>query len=154
MKRMVSALLAVAVLAALAVVTTTSKHTVRALYAQSGCSVATLTGNYAVSGTGFTTPRSPEKGHEDPIAAVGVLAFDGAGNISFSYTFAFLGVIYTNQTGSGTYTLNSDCTGSISFTTGDAAGATFNVVIIGGGAEIFGIDTRASFTDTFDAQKQ
>jgi len=37
---------------------------------------------------------------------------------------------------------------------GDAAGVTLNMVIIGGGAEIFGIDTRASYTTTFDAKKQ
>jgi hypothetical protein len=46
MKRIVSALLALAVLAALVIVATTSKHGVRAVHAQSGCTNATLTGNY------------------------------------------------------------------------------------------------------------
>ncbi len=157
MKRIVSALLALAVLAALVIVTATSKHGVRAVYAQGGCSVATLTGNYAVSITGFTTPTSKDvEGHEDPIAAVGVFAFDGAGNFSTSFTLALNGDISTGNTASGTYTVNSDCTGSITWTTGPFAGVTFNMAVIGGGPEIFGIDTdtTAGITATFDAKKQ
>ena len=154
MKRIVSALLALVVLAALVILATTSKHTVSAVYASSGCSNATLTGNYAFNYTGFTTPHSPVTGNEDPIAVVGVFALDGNGNASISSTLAFLGAIHPNQTGSGTYTVNSDCTGSMSFTTGDVAGVTLNTVVIGGGTEIFGIDTRPSFTTTFHAKKQ
>jgi|SRR5215471_18791937 len=154
MSRIFSALLASAVLVALVTVTTTSKHGVRAVYARSGCTDATLTGNYAFSQPGFTTPNKSVKGNEDPAAAVGVFAFDGAGNISSSYTVAFKGVISAGQTGSGTYTVNSDCTGSISFTAGDAAGFTLNTVIVGGGIEIFGIATTPSYTVTVDAKKQ
>ncbi len=83
-----------------------------------------------------------------------MLTFDGAGNISTSFTVAFRGMISTGQSSTGTYTVNSDCTGSISFTTGDAAGLIFNMVIIGGGTKVFGINTFPSFTETFDAKKQ
>jgi hypothetical protein len=85
---------------------------------------------------------------------VGVVAFDGAGNASTSYTLVTNGVAAAGLTGSGTYTVNSDCTGSISFTTGDAAGLTFNMVIIGGGTEIFAIHTTPGITGALDGKKQ
>lgn len=50
--------------------------------------------------------------------------------------------------------MNSGCAGSITFAKGDIAGATFEFVIIGGGTEVFGIDTIPGITDTFDAKKQ
>jgi ABC-type Fe3+-siderophore transport system permease subunit len=155
--RIFSVLLALAVLAALAIVTTTLRHTVRAVYASNGCTDATLTGNYAFNFTGFTTPVFPNvEGQEVPIAAVGVFTFDGAGNFSTSFTSALNGDISTGNTASGTYTVNSNCTGSIAWTTGPFAGVTFNMAVIGGGPEIFGIDTdkTAGITATFDAKKQ
>jgi hypothetical protein len=138
-----------AVLAALAVVTTTSKHTVPAVYASTGCSAATLNGNYAViQPAGFTS-------HELPWQFVGVVTFNGAGTTSVNYTAAVNGAIHTDQSSQdGTYKVNPDCTGSLSFTAGDAAGYAANIVIIGGGAEVFGISTSAGDTATFDAKMQ
>jgi hypothetical protein len=150
MKRIFGALLAGAILAALVILVPTSRHSVPAVYASSGCTNAALAGNYAFSNPGFTTPTKSVTGEEDPFATVGVLAFDGVGGVSVSYTLAFKGKISPGQTGTGTYTVNSDCTGSISFPTI----VDFNTVIIGGGAEIFGIETTPSFTGTFDAKKQ
>ena len=152
MKRIVSVLLALILLAALVIVAATSKHGVRAVYAQSGCSVATLSGSYAVSQSGFTPKKL--NGNQLPVADVGVFTFDGAGNTSLTYTDVFNGVISTGLTGTGTYTVSSDCTGSITLTTGNAAGAAANIVIIGGGAEWFGINTGPSITATLDAKKQ
>jgi hypothetical protein len=152
MKRIVSALLALAVLAALAIIAATSKHSVRAVYAQSGCSAATLNGNYAIYQSGFT-PKNL-KGNPDPVADVGVVTFDGTGNFSLVYSEAFNGVISTGLTGAGTYTVNSDCSGSISLTSGSAAGATVNLAIIGGGREWFGLNTTPSVTAILDAKKQ
>jgi len=63
---------------------------------------------------------------------------------------AINGGVFTGQTGSGTYTVNSDCTGSASFTAGDAAGLTSNLAVIGGGTEVFGVVTSAGGTATFD----
>ena len=157
MKSILGALLALAVAAALVILPTMSKHGVTALpvvHAQSGCSVATLTGNYGFNNPGFTTPTKSVSGNEDPFAVVGVFAFDGAGNLSSTDTVAFKGVISPGLTSSGTYTVNSDCTGSISFTAGAHSGITFNTVIIGGGPEVFGIETTPSFTGSFDAKKQ
>ena len=154
MKRIVSALFALAVLAALAIVTTTSKRTVRPVYAQSGCSLATLTGKYAFVYTGFGTPGSappkPPIPDKAPVAAVGVLTFDGAGNLPLVYTISINGVV-SSASDTGTYTINSDCTGSL---TDETISTHFNLVILGGGAEAFDVETDGGLTFTFDAKKQ
>ena len=155
MKRTVSSLLTLAVLAALALVTITSRRAVRPVYAQSGCSLGSLTGNYAFSHSGFTSKNL--KGSPLPAAVVGVFIFDGAGNFSATYTDMSPGkptYIALQGTASGSYTVNSDCTGSAAFTTGSAAGLTFNLVIIGGGTEAFGIDTTPFLIATTDFKKQ
>lgn len=147
MKRIFSVLLTLAAAVALVVL-----PGVTAVHAQ--CTNATLTGNYGYNFPGFVTPGRGTMGNEVPWAVVGVVTLDGAGNISNRYTAAINGVIYTGQTASGTYTVNSDCTGSITFTAGDAAGGTYNLVIIGGGTEFVGISTNAGNTASFDAKKQ
>lgn len=164
MKRSLSLLFALAVAAALVVLiatiaptTSKSQHGLRPVYAQSGCTDTTLTGNYAVIGPGFVTPaaaKTVSASQDVPIAIVGVLAFDGAGKVSFTFTLAVNGVISQGLTSSGAYTVNSDCTGSISFTSGAAAGVAFNTAIIGGGTEVFAIQTNSGTTATFDAKKQ
>ena len=153
MKRIVITLLVMAVLAAPVLVTTTSKHAVRAVYAQSGCSVATLNGSYAFSQPGWGPLHGQGQGNQLPFFNVGVAAFGGTGTVSVSFTSVQSGVVST-ETDAGTYTVNPDCTGSISFTTGPGAGVTFNMVIIGRGAELFGINTSAGFTSSLDAKKQ
>lgn len=155
MKRILSAILALAVSATLVFVVTSWKHGVMPVQAQSGCSVATLTGTYSFTDQGFVTPGHSTTGATVfPFTALGVEAFDGAGNVSVNYTLVENGKVFTGLTGSGTYTVNSDCTGSVSFTTGDAAGLTFNIAIIGGGTESFGIHTSSGITGALDAKKQ
>lgn len=155
MKRIVSSLLALLVVGALLLVTITSRHGTRTVYAQGGCSPASLTGNYAFSHSGFTSKNV--KGNPLPAAAVGVFSFDGSGNFLATYTDMSPGkptYIATQGTASGSYTVNSDCTGSGAFTSGNVAGLTFNLVIIGGGAEAFGIDTTPFLIATSDFKKQ
>jgi hypothetical protein len=152
--RIYSALLALAVLAALAIVITTSKHGVRAVYASTGCTDATLTSNYAFTLSGFVTPQRETTGNEVPVAAVGVFTFDGAGNFSAILSYSINGKIVAGDTSSGTNTVNGNCTGTLSFTTGDVAGSNFNMVIIGGGAEAFAISTLPGITQTVDLKKQ
>jgi hypothetical protein len=154
MKRIVNSLLALAVLAVLVIATTTSNHTVRPVYAQSGCTDATLAGNYAFNGSGFTTPHKEKTGTEVPAAAAGVFTFDGAGNVSTVFTVSVNGGIEVGDTSSGTYTVNSDCTGTLSLTTGAVAGYDINFVMIGGGPEVFGVSTTPGVTQTLDLKKQ
>ena len=135
------------VLFALAVVTTTST-----VYAQ--CSNATLTGNYAFVYSGSNAPAHSVTGKNTfGNAAVGVLTFDGAGNLpSITFTVVFNGsASSTTVPDTGTYTVNSYCTGTLTDAT---IAAHFNLAIAGGGAEVFAIQTDAGTTDTFDAKKQ
>lgn len=57
---------------------------------------------------------------------VGVLTFDGAGNVSGSYTSISLQVFQTGTLG-GTYKVNSNGTGTITFTTGSTAQFAINL---------------------------
>lgn len=154
MKRIVNAFLALAVSATLVFVVASWKHAAPAVHAQGGCSLATLMGNYGFTSSGFTTPNHSVKGTEVPFAVVGGGNFDGAGNFSINYTLAIRGGISQGLTTSGTYTVNSDCTGTATFTAGAAAGTTEDMVVVGGGAEVFQIITTPSFTGTFDVKKE
>ena len=159
MKRILSAVLTLVFFAAILAVATISKRTVRAVYAGGGCSVATLSGAYAFSQAGFTT-KNTMGGNPLPFADVGVSTFDGAGNLSVTFTDMSPGkpggyrAAVQGLTGSGTYTVNSDCTGSISGTSGDVVGITYDFVIIGGGTEVFGINTTPFTIVTADFKKQ
>lgn len=154
MKRIVSACLALAVSVALVFVVTSWTHGVTPVHAQGGCSVATLNGNYGFTSSGFTTPNHSIKGTEVPFSVVGGGSFDGTGSFSITFTLAIRGGISQGLTTSGTYTVNPDCTGTATFTTGAVAGDTENMVIVSGGAEIFQIITTPSFTGTFDVKKE
>jgi len=156
MKRTVIGLLTLVALAAIVIADTTSKRSVRTAYAQSGCGVASLSGNYAVSQSGFEA-KSHLKGNPLPFATVGLATFDGAGNFSIIYTDMSPGqpsYIAVQGNGSGTYTVNSDCSGSISVTAGDAAGLTLNLEIVGGGTEVFGISTTPFIIATSDWKRE
>jgi len=148
--------LALAVSATLVVVATNWKHSVKAVHAQGGCSLATLTGNYAFSQSGFEAKNV--KGSPLPFAVMGVSTFDGAGNFSITYTDMSPGkptyIPIQGATASGTYTVNSDCTGSLSVTAGAAAGLTANMAIIGDGTEVFSIITNPFIIATADWKKQ
>jgi len=120
------------------------------VYAQ--CSNATLTGSYGFKQDGFGTRNGKAGGPAVPFAQVGVVTFDGAGNASFTTTSVF------NSTGGeffeaipGTYTVNSDCTGTVTI---EDFGLHFNIVTVGGGAEFFGIQTDIGTTNIVDAKKQ
>jgi hypothetical protein len=73
--------------------------------AQAGsCSLARVAGRY-----GYTTSGSiPTLG---PFAAVGHVTFDSSGHFDGAQTTSFAGTIF-DETVSGTFTVNSDCTGT------------------------------------------
>ncbi|MGH7773917.1 MAG: hypothetical protein ACREQA_16965 [Candidatus Binatia bacterium] len=81
--------------------------------AQEECSVATLQGDYLL--TGGAQARIDQR--DDPTfprVTLGVHTFDGAGNLSGFNTMSHGGQILRN-TVAAIYTLNSDCTGTITF---------------------------------------
>jgi hypothetical protein len=83
-----------------------------ALSAQASFSKASLKGGYS-----FLINRWTADVNTNEDGTVGVMMFDGVGNVTVSYTSISGGVVQTG-TGSGTYTVNSNGTGAITFTTG------------------------------------
>ena len=157
MKRIVSALIGLAVLAALAIVTTTSNHIVRPAYAASGCSDATVNGNYGLTFSGFTVPGRNNKAKEVPFVGEGLFTFDGAGNLSGTYNGSQNGQIFTNSPYNATYTVNSDCTGTLELDEVVAGGGGdvlhANVVISAAGREINFIQTDVGTVTAFTLKK-
>ncbi|MFY9561258.1 MAG: hypothetical protein WAQ52_13570 [Terriglobales bacterium] len=86
--------------------------TALALSAQASFSNASLKGGYS-----FLTNRWTADVNTNEDAVVGVMTFDGAGNVTASFTAISGGVVQTG-TASGTYTVNANGTGAINFTTG------------------------------------
>jgi hypothetical protein len=73
-----------------------------------GCSNATLRGSYAQAGTGVITAPPDQAG---PFANVGTLVFDGNGGLTGTLVVSSNGSS-SPATETGTYTVNSDCTGT------------------------------------------
>ena len=149
MKRIASTFLTLAAAMALVVM-----PTVTAVHAERGCTNAALSGSYAAIWQGFTNPNGGGPGNQAPWAGAGTVVFDGARNFSMSYNTSVDGQIYTAQSTAGTYTVNSDCTGSLTFTSGDGAGLTLSMVLIGEGKEVVGVDTSSGDTASFALKKQ
>ena len=75
------------------------------------CSVTTLRGDYLF--TNRADSRSDRPDPRRPAVAAGVRTFDGEGNLSQLHTFSTGGVITRREVLTGTYTLDSDCTGTM-----------------------------------------
>jgi len=120
------------------------------LYAGS-CSNATLNGTYAVTVAGWATPppKTATEGKSSiPEAVVGLSTFDGAGNWTSSFTLSHNGDISSATAVPGVYSINSDCTGSLTGV-GD-----FAIVVLNGGSEITGVQTDKDTTGILDARVQ
>ena len=144
MKRITS-ILVLAALATLVALAPVSGHLVPAVHASSGCTVANLNGTYAFSFNGFANVGKVGHVKTVPTDDVGVATFDGAGNVSASYTDSTNGHISKGNQDVGTYTVNSDCTGSIIDTT---TGGRWDVAILGNGVELYLIGTNKGITQT------
>src|SRR5712692_304841 len=81
---------------------------------EKGCTVATLEGEYLYTGTAQANIDQ----RDDPTyprVFAGVFTFDGAGNLSGFDTRSFGGEITRRQAFTGTYTVDSDCTGTVHY---------------------------------------
>lgn len=118
-----------------------------------GCSDTVLAGNYAFKLTVYNSPGNASNfnpGNTFEVAE-GVLSFDGLGKLSASYSLNNNGALVVANGDSGTYAVNSDCTGSFSDTT---AGLDFNMVIVNGGAELFAIQSDTGYVSLLQAKAQ
>lgn len=153
MKAIVAGLSVVAV-SMFVILFSATNHDVPVVHAGRVCTDAALIGTYAVKWSGFTNPDGNVPGHQAPWAGAGTVRFDGEGNVSSNYDTSVNGQVFTAQTTAGTYTVNSDCTASLSFTSGGAAGFTASMVLIDDAREVFGVDVSTGDTLSFDLKKQ
>ncbi len=134
MKRMMIRIALVASVVGLLLVVFASRESrvVPKAHAEEGCSVASLKGAYGFFRTG-TVPAGP-------LAAVGIITFDGAGNWTGRQTIRRNGVtvsdLFTDRPAVGLYEVFPDCTGKFL----DLNGNVFaHVVVVDGGKELFGM---------------
>jgi hypothetical protein len=97
------------------------------------CSTETLEGCYATNISGVVVSNAPILG---PFADVGVLTFDGDGNVSRIGTTSVNGTITQGLQLGGTYIVNPDCTGSYTLQLPNNFSATSNFVIDNHGREL------------------
>jgi hypothetical protein len=90
------------------------------------CSNKTLKGSYGSYRTGSTSTG--------PLAAVGILFFDGNGNVSGSQSISRNGVFTFDAAISGLYEVAADCTARFLTDTGDEVA---RVLIVDGGKEFY-----------------
>jgi uncharacterized protein (TIGR03437 family) len=114
------------------------------------CSASTLSGAYVFSGNGFALSGGAVGGVND---VSGLLQFDGAGNITGSWSIASNGAP-VSDTVSGHYTVAAACTGSATVTDPSGLGYSLSFVVTGAagaGISVIGATTSDMFTATAHA---
>jgi hypothetical protein len=102
---------------------------------QTPCTAATLNGKYAFEGTGFNIV----KGTPVPKAVAEFLNFKGDGTLTSMATLSVNGTIVQNfAAGTGSYAVNQDCTGTLTFS---PSGLTFDLFIAPNGSGFHMIET-------------
>jgi len=115
-----------------------------------GCSIETLKGTFANSGTGFST-SPPATG---PFTEVLAENYDGKGGITSTGTISVNGTIIP-VTGKGIYTVNPDCTGTYTVQL-SPIGATghYFFVILDSGNEFRFVCTDVGFVFSGSSRRQ
>ena len=113
------------------------------------CSVATLEGSFVRRDTGFVTAPPAIAG---PLAGVHLVTFDGNGSFT-STGFGSLNGNVSESTGTGTYTVNPDCTGDYTSLSSTGRTGTAFFVIADNGNEIHILPTNTGSSITCIARK-
>jgi hypothetical protein len=118
------------------------------------CSNATLHGSFGYTSNGTLLPAYVAPPYAGPFAEVGRQTFDGKGNTDATATLSANGNIQ-QVTIQGTYTVNSDCTGSITlYVLPLQATVHANFVIDRDGAELRAIGTDSGVVESRVYRKQ
>ncbi len=110
------------------------------------CSNASLSGSFGFTATGTVLAVGP-------VAQVGRQTFDGEGNTAGTGTISANGNIFRG-TFTGTYTVNPDCTGSLTFEESVLGVVHADVVIVDDGREFRAIQTDPGVVLTVVEKKQ
>jgi hypothetical protein len=115
--------------------------------AQNSCSTATLTGNYIYAQDGYQDSVSK------PFAQAGRETFDGKGNMSGVFSGNFNGTIVRGDY-AGTYTVNPDCSGSVTFTDNLNQTSHFDIYVADNGNEFVFVQTdQNSITAAYERRR-
>jgi uncharacterized protein (TIGR03437 family) len=117
---------------------------------QYACSTGSLTGPYAYAIEGFNILGS---GGTIPAADSGLYTSDGNGHFSGADTISVGGTV-VSRTVSGSYTVNSDCTGSATFTDTLGNSANLDLFVANGGTQVQFIQTDSGFVLSGAARQQ
>lgn len=106
--------------------------------AQSGCGVASLKGSYSLAANGFFYYQD---GSQGVYGSAGVAALDGNGAITGTDTVNLDGNPTRNRQFTGTYTINSNCTGTMNLVDSQNKPIlNMDLVIADGGKEVDLVD--------------
>jgi hypothetical protein len=152
MRRISTSLLATGILVTLAIFVHTMNHgvSVPTVHAQSGCTDASLSGNFGFTLAGFISFGRNTSPTLMPAASVGLITFDGAGHFTTTYVNTRSGAAL-GETDTGTYDVKSNCSASL---VDQTVGTHYSAVIVGAGNEVLAIQTDPGDTQTIDAKKQ
>lgn len=106
-----------------------------------GSSTCSMSGTKKVMATNLVGLLFPAPAQVESI--VGQLTLDGNGGITGNETFSVGGTI-SSLTVTGTYSVSSDCTGTVQITPAGLGVSNFNIVFVGSGREILLIETDPS----------
>jgi hypothetical protein len=119
-----------------------------------GCSNATLRGSFGYTATGALLPTAVPAPLAGPFGEIGRQTFDGNGNTTATATINANGNI-VNVTIEGTYTVNPDCTGSMTRNVSPlGVTAHDDLVIDDDGVELRTIATDPGEIETYVYRKQ
>ena len=119
------------------------------------CSDRTLSGKFGYTVTG-TIVRNSGPLVAGPFVAVGRIVFDGKGGVSTVRSLNDNGIVLQNDSGTGTYTINSDCTGTFNITVGppsEQIQLTLDIVL-DDTDQVRGVVTTPDVVLAFEARKQ
>lgn len=116
-------------------------------YASAGCSDETVKGTYGFTFSGFNRQTQTRN---VPFDGVGIGTFDGMGNFSATFASSFNGEITTDNTYIATYSVNSNCTGTLNGLEGNDS---LSFVVLRNSAEIFALDISSGETLTVDFKR-
>jgi hypothetical protein len=110
--------------------------------AQTGCSVGSLKGAYIYAQDGFNVAGEMAS-QRTPFAQSGREVFDGNGAMSGVGTGNYNGEV-ARVSYSGTYTIDADCSGAVTFTDGQGVVSHYDIFLENGGAEFGFVQTDAN----------